>query len=44
MKFMFVLIALALVAVVVAAPVDDKETSVLRYDSDNIGVGPYNWE
>lgn len=44
MKIVFVL--LALVACVVAAPIDekDKQATVLRYDNDNIGVGPYNFE
>lgn len=41
----FVLVLLALVAITLAAPVEKfDDPLILRYDNDNIGVGPYNWE
>lgn len=39
---MFIVLAV-IVAVALAAPVDDSETTVLKYDNDNIGVGEYNF-
>lgn len=44
MNTKLILVAIVLVTMVTAAPIDDRETSVLRFESDNIGVGPYNWE
>lgn len=47
MSIMKVFIVLsALVAMAAAKPIDttDQKTVILRYDNDNIGVGPYNYE
>ena len=39
---MFIVLAVV-IAAALAAPVDDKDTTVLRYDNDNIGVDGYKF-
>lgn len=38
----FIVFAL-LVAAVMAAPVDDSQTTILKYENDNIGIDGYNF-
>ncbi|KOB72624.1 Larvae cuticle protein [Operophtera brumata] len=40
----FIVLALFVAAAVAAPPSDiDRDAQVLRYDNDNIGVGPFSW-
>ncbi|KAH8302916.1 hypothetical protein KR044_011927, partial [Drosophila immigrans] len=39
----FAVCALLFASLINAAPVDDSQAQVLRYDNDNIGVDGYNW-
>ncbi|KAL5293257.1 hypothetical protein ACFFRR_011803 [Megaselia abdita] len=39
----FAIVFACFFAAAIAAPVGDGEAEILRYDSDNIGTGEYNW-
>lgn len=39
---MFIVLAV-LVACAMAVPIDDSQTTVLKYENDNIGVDGYNF-
>lgn len=39
----FLVIFAAVLALAIAAPVDDSKTTILKYENDNIGVDGYNF-
>lgn len=42
MKYIIVFAAVIACAIAATLPNSDKDAVILRYDNDNIGVGPYN--